>query len=372
MTKDTVVSTAALQEAVALGLRLGKTDQSTQVHLASDAGGLRVVVSHLGNWYERKLVAQHSTQGKELDVSVPLRQFASVVAALHGESTVVSLATGGRRLGLESGAARFAVPVVDALFEAQPVACKADDLSPAWDKLTSGFARVLHAVGHDETRYTLCGVHLDRDGDKLALFASDGHRLSLTRVPYPAGLSLPEGQSVIVSGDAARVLQACAQPEGRFAIDGSSIHYADETQSLVVRLIDGQSPDWRAVVPSDAIEQTVTTSAGSLIEAVEQAKAIGATGLRIATSKESGTLTLSATNIDTGDLVVTYQAAIDGKKAEGKFAVNPFYLRDACRAVPGDEVVLHLRSDLDPLVVLPAGEDVASAKVVCLVMPMRL
>ena len=371
MTREMVIDTTALQEAVALGLRLGKTDATTQVRLTSKGDVLTVGVSHLAARYERRLSAQEKAPGAELDVSVPLRQFASVVSALHGGFTVVALATGGRRLGLESGAARFAVPVVDALFEVQAVECKANDLSPLWDKLTSGLARVLHAVGHDETRYTLCGVHLDRDGDKLALYASDGHRLSLTRVPYPAGLSLPEGQSVIVSGDAARLLQACAQPEGRFSIEGSAIHYADETQTLVVRLIDGQSPAWRGVIPSEKVTQTITTSSASLIEAVEQAKAIGATGLRLKSSRGGGTLTLSASTPDTGDLVVTNLAAIDGE-AEAEVAVNPYYLRDACRAVPGDEVVLHVRDKTEPMVLLPAGEDVNSAKVVCLVMPMRL
>lgn len=371
MTREMVVDTAALQEAVALGLRLGKTDATTQVRLESDGETLTVGVSHLAARYQRRLVAQEKAPGDELDVSVPLRQFASVVAALHGSFTVVALASNKRRLGLDSGAASFTVPIVDTLFEVKDVECKANDLSPQWDRLSSGLSRVLHAIGHDETRYTLCGVHVDRDGDKLALYASDGHRLSLTRVPYPTGLSLPEGQSVIVSGDAARLLQACAQPEGRFAIEGSAIHYADETQSLVVRLIDGQSPAWRGVVPNEPPTQSVTTSSASLVEAVEQAKAIGATGLRLKTSRELGTLTLSASTPDTGDLVVTNLATIDGA-AEAEVAVNPYYLRDAGKAIPGDEVVLHVRDKTEPLVLLPAGESVDSAKVVCLVMPMRI
>jgi len=366
----TKVRTEGLQEALALGLRVGRTDGTTQVRLEGNGDTLRVSVNVVGDWYERRLgvLGDIST----LRCSVPLRHFAAVVGALHGETTTLDCPSLARRLTVKSGAARFAVPLIDADSAVVSVPCKADDLSPQWDKLSTAFERVAHAVGHDETRYVLCGVSLSRDGDRLALMATDGHRLALTRTAWPVGLTLGEDAQVIVAGDSAKLLRACAKAEGRFTFDGSAIHYADDSQALVMRLIDGQHPDWRSVVEAVGEGQTVTVESGLLVETTEQARAIGGGSLRVKATVEGQSVTLAAADLELGELVVTHDAAVVGADTDGDIGLNPNYLRDAVKAIGGASVDLRLASKLEPILVLPHGETVASAKTLSVIMPVRV
>ncbi|MFM2151637.1 MAG: hypothetical protein RL199_72, partial [Pseudomonadota bacterium] len=324
----------------------------------------------LGDWYERRLGVLDGIS--TLQVVVPLRHFAAVVGALHGETTTLDCPSLARRLSVTSGAARFAVPVVEADSAFAAVPCAADDLCPQWDKLSTAFERVAHAVGHDETRYTLCGVSLSRDGDRLALMATDGHRLAVTRTAWPVGLTLDADSHVIVSGDAAKMLRGCAKAEGRFAFATNAIHYADESQALVMRLIEGQSPDWRSVVDVGGEAQTVTVESSLLVETTEQARAIGGGSLRVKATVAGQSVTLTATEPDLGELVVTHDAAVVGKDCATDIGLNPHYLRDAVKAIGGSAVDLLLTSKEEPILVLPHGETLASAKTLAVVMPVRV
>jgi DNA polymerase-3 subunit beta len=366
----TKVRTEQLQEALALGLRVGRTDGTTQVQLEGHGDTLRVSVNVLGDWYQRRLGVADGISTMRAVVS--LRHLAAVVGALHGETTTLDCPSGARRLSVASGAARFGVPLIDAdLFDIS-VACKADDLSPQWDKLSTACEKVAHAVGHDETRYTLCGVSMSRDGDRLALMATDGHRLALTRTAWPVGLTLSDSAQIIVSADATRMLRACAKPEGRFMFDCSSIHYADNSQALVMRLIDGQSPDWRSVIDINSTGQIVTVESGLLVETTEQARAIGGGSLRVKATVAGQSVTLTAADLELGELVVTHDAAVVGAETQSDIGLNPTYLREAVKAVGGASVDLRLIAKEEPILVLPHGETVATAKTVCVIMPVRV
>lgn len=366
----TKVRTEELQEALALGLRVGRTDGTTQVRLEGHGDTLRVSVNVIGDWYERRLGVADGIS--TLLAVVSLRHLAAVVGALHGETTTLDCPSLARRLTVASGAARFGVPIIDGDHADISVPCKADDLSPQWDKLSSAFERVAHAVGHDETRYTLCGVSLSRDGDRLSLMATDGHRLAVTRTAWPLGLTLEEGANVIVSSDSAKLLRACAKAEGRFAFESNAIHYADDSQALVMRLIDGQSPDWRSVVEGIPEGQTVSVDHGLLVETTEQARAIGAGSLRVKATVAGQSITITAADLELGELVVTHDAAVVGADVANDIGLNPNYLREAVKAVGGSPVDLRVVSREEPILVLPHGETVASAKTLSVIMPVRI
>ena len=363
------VKTQELDAAIRTGGVLGKAGHATTVELSkTDAGALSVVVTSTdGHWYERLCgVLGESSQRERMKVSVALRQLAAVVGVLRGEETDLSF--DGRRLSVKSGAARFALPVVSEEATVSRKLCAASELSAQWDRIGPALDRVLPSVSHDESRYVLNGVHFERDGDHLVLVSSDGHRLSLTRVAWPAGDCGLAQDGVIVSAEACRLLRASASPEGRWCIDGGAVHYWDEEQSLVLRLIDGEFPAWRQVLPSDAAQQVVTVASGALSDTVDQARAIGADGIVL--DVEPQLLTLSTATLEAGALVVE-QPVTTSAETRAKTRMNPLYLRDAVRSVGGGSVALHLRDAIEPVVVTAEGESLADAKTVVVVMPMR-
>lgn len=363
------VKTAELDAAIRTGGVLGKAGHATTVRLDQSSVGVLsvVVVSTDGHWYERLCKAHgEPKKGETFATSVALRQLAAVVGVLRGEETDLSF--DGRRLVVRSGAARFALPVVSEELTAKGKPCAATELSAQWDRIGAALDRVMPSVSHDESRYVLNGVHFERDGDHLVLVSSDGHRLSLTRVAWPAGeCGIPQ-DGVIVSAEACRLLRASASPEGHWCVSEGAIHYADETQSLVLRLIDGEFPAWRQVVPTEESLQVVTVSSGALSDTVDQARAIGADGIVL--EVEPNLLTLSTSTADTGALVVE-QPVVTVTESKSRTRMNPVYLRDAVRAMVGGSVDLHLRDSIEPVIVVAEGERIADARTVVVVMPMR-
>jgi DNA polymerase-3 subunit beta len=321
-----------------------------------------------GGWIERRIAAK---VGDKLVAALSLRQLAAIVGVLVGEDVEITVA--GKRCTVSSGGSTFRLPVNDVEPLARRCAVTATDAQ--WASVAGAIDRVSHAVSHDTTRYNICGVHVQREGDSLVAVATDGHRLALARAAYPAaGCELPT-EGVIVSLSAVRVLHATGSGEGRWRIAGSALHYADEAQKLVVPLVAGTFPDWRGVVSTqdysreDEVGVAVSTSA--LVEVVDQSRAIGATGIAIELDGNAGTLRLAAQNADHGDLDATRQGRMAHGTRSVRMASNPNYLREALRCIGTESVELRFGSDLDPIIALPADSSIGQARALSVVMPMR-
>jgi DNA polymerase III sliding clamp (beta) subunit (PCNA family) len=118
--------------------------------------------------------------------------------------------------------------------------------------------------------------------------------------------------------------------------------------------------------------QTVSVDHGLLVETTEQARAIGAGSLRVKATVAGQSVTLMAADLELGELVVTHDAAVVGKDTESDIGLNPHYLREAVKAIGGSPVDLRLVSREEPIIVLPHGETLGSAKTLAVIMPVRI
>ncbi|MCZ7617361.1 MAG: hypothetical protein M5U32_03315 [Myxococcota bacterium] len=154
--------------------------------------------------------------------------------------------------------------------------------------------------------------------------------------------------------------------EVELGFEGNSALARKGDVTLVMRLVEGEFPNYRQVLPKNNT-QRVTLASDLLAQAVRRASLVSVERSKaIRLELIPGILRITSTNPDLGDafeeLDVDYQG--DGLSV----GFNARYLLDSLSAFHAKEIELLLEDELSPALVRPA-EDTDS---VAVVMPMRL
>jgi DNA polymerase-3 subunit beta len=273
------------------------------------------------------------------------------------DNAAVSLRCGSASYKLNGLAADEFPPVVPAA-------------ATSWMTLDAGTLRAMlaqtsFAISHDESRYTLNGVLLAADDTQLRLVATDGHRLALATTtlaqPAPAVSAIVPRKAVM---EIMRVLGS--GEEVRVAVTDNQFVLELPNFVMAARLIEGQFPNYEAVIPTGHPVQL--TIARAVLAGVLRRVAVMAEDRNkpVKLVLAPGALTLAAASQDLGEA----EEALEVDTGGGDFAIafNSRYIQDALAAVPSDDVILELKDSFSPGVVRGA----ADASYRCVIMPMRV
>jgi DNA polymerase III subunit beta len=228
----------------------------------------------------------------------------------------------------------------------------------------------LFAVSLDETRINLSGVFVENQPDVLRMVATDGHRLALIdrkvegTVP-DKGVILPrkgllEARKLLEAGDGGEDMIT-------LSIDGAIAKVLRGRAELFMRLIEGEFPDYRQVIPKQS-KAKVGLPRADFLHALSCASVLSserAKGIRI--TLRPGALEVQASNPDVGD--GTYETEVGYSGEELSIGFNGRYLIEALMAMrEGDRVEFMASDDVSPGILRPEGDD----SYYYVVMPMRL
>lgn len=243
--------------------------------------------------------------------------------------------------------------------------------------------QVLFAAATDESRPILTGALAAFEGNRLTLAAADGFRLSVRELSLSRPALAP--LSVIVP---ARALNELSRIVGQVEMEEEAkldvmvtpaknqilfqLREADPNVELVSQLIEGNFPDFRAIIPT-SYNTRVTVETAAFHEAVRIAYLFArdsANIVRLTITPGSdlgpGTMRVSATSAEQGDDVSELQVLAEGEPIE--IAFNARYLIDVLSVVDEPEVVLDTISPSRPGTIRPRGND----QFVCVIMPMHI
>jgi DNA polymerase III subunit beta len=228
------------------------------------------------------------------------------------------------------------------------------------------------AMSTDESRYVLNGIYISLKDHKLTMVATDGRRLALADEEVEVGES-SQGEFIVPS-KTVNELNRLLQPKG-----GVEIHYAENQASfrltgenpgagdsvlVISKLIEGNYPNYRQVIPSE-MKERIALAREEFLHALRRAE--------IMTSEKSNSVKLSfgknkleitANSADIGEAKETL--AVNYKGPELAIAFNPRYMIDPLNALAQDEVFVELIDELSPGVLKINGP------FLYVVMPMRL
>ena len=220
------------------------------------------------------------------------------------------------------------------------------------------------AASRDEARPVLTGVLLEVSREGVTLVATDSYRLAVRDL---VATSAGEAKAIVPEralSEAGRAAQAVEKGEIRLFVDESQISFQIGGLTLTSRLIEGEFPNYRQLLP-EAYENRLTVSRQLLLDAVKRVGLLARDTSPVRLEFNALGVKLSSSSPDLGQAVEAVEARFEGEDLTAAF--NPHYLSDGLAAATGETVRLEVRDGLKPGVV--KGE---SDEFTYLVMPVRL
>ena len=199
------------------------------------------------------------------------------------------------------------------------------------------------------------------------MVATDSYRLSVKETVLET--ALPSGFEVNVP---ARALQELARVAGhaeeeqlRISVRQNQILFELDGVILSSRLIDGQFPNYRQLLP-ETFEHELRIAGSELTEVVRRISLLAQKNAPLRLAFESGELTISAQTPDIGEARESMPVSFQGEPLEIGF--NPEFLRAGLEAIEEGDVVVKLISPLRPGLIESGDE----SRFRYLIMPIRL
>ena len=228
-------------------------------------------------------------------------------------------------------------------------------------------SRVARSASRDETRPVLTGILMSATGQELRMVATDSYRLSVKETTLEAPL-----QKALEANVPARALQELVRiaqqaPEASLAVSVGQNQVIFELGDTILssRLIDGQFPNYRQLLP-ESVEHELRVASAELTDVVRRISLLAQKNAPLRLSFSEGTLTVSAQTPDVGEASEAIPVPFHGEPFEIGF--NPEFLRDGLESIESDELVLKLISPLRPGLI----ESPDTGDFVYLIMPIRL
>ncbi len=231
--------------------------------------------------------------------------------------------------------------------------------------------RTVYAASLDETRYNLNGVFIEllRDISKLRMVATDGHRLAYVDRAVGSDLGNLENGVIIPRKGVAelkRLVDEEDADEVEIGFEGNSGLARKGDVTLVMRLIEGEFPNYRQVIPREISHQLVLETE-PFTHALRRVALLSAERSRaVKLEFEEGKLALSSSNPDLGE--AREELDVDYAGEPVSIAFNARYLIDAFAATRAKEVRFGFRDALSPAQVVPTDDE----DNLSVVMPMRV
>lgn len=234
------------------------------------------------------------------------------------------------------------------------------------------------AISTEETRYYLNGIFMHQSDDgRLALVATDGHRLARWRAPLPDGAAGMPGV-IVPRKTVGELLKIAKHGEpgalAKLALSDTKLSVEIGDTVLVSKLIDGTFPDYGRVIPATH-DAEVAIDRDDLEAAVGRVTTVNSERGRAVKLVFAGeTLRLEVANPDAGSASEEI-AARPTADAEPDLEIgfNGRYLGDMCTALAGDTIAARLPKDAgSPTIFVPVPEETDGRDRLVVLMPMRV
>lgn len=221
--------------------------------------------------------------------------------------------------------------------------------------LKESIEHVAFAAAADDSRPVLTGVSVEITSDGITFAAANAFRLAVHSEPfedeYILELSLLIPAKTLT--ELARILPSDGTVQMFVTPNRSQVLFHTETLDLVSRLIEGNYPNFRNIIPKERTTRAVveTKELSAAVKSVAPFASESAGIARIAVGADS--LTIEATAEDVGSNVSTISASVDG--AEQQIIFNAKYLSDVLSVIQTPEVALELTTAQRPGALKPIG-----------------
>lgn len=297
-------------------------------------------------------------------LALPSKKMYEIVRELG--SSIIEISTlDPFKLVIQAGQSVFQLSGMDAGdYPAWASPEEGSEVSISAEKLLYMIDKTMFAASSDDSRFNLNGILFERDENKTRFVATDGHRLAL----ISEELGLPLERNVVVPrkgiAELRRVLEGVKE-EIVFGIENKNLFVKTERFLMTVRLIEGEYPDYRKVIPAPG-DNFVKINRQNLIKTIRRVAVFTSDRNKgVTVQVVPGKMEITAQHPDLGTARDVVDVQYEG--AEFSVIVNASYLQEAVNAVDTEIMYLEFQKEGSPVILRPEGTDTYFN----LVMPMR-
>ncbi len=293
---------------------------------------------------------------KEGATTLPARRLFNIIRELPSSGIQIDV-DGKNAASIRSGQSFFKIlGLPEEEFPPLPKFEDAKVVTIRQKELRDGLRKTSYAISTDETRYVLNGVLFSFKDNKLTLVATDGRRLAMLDIE----LEFPRSHEadIIVPTKAVTELQRLLTDDGEVKVSMGSGQIAFDRMGsgqiafdlnktlLVSKLIEGNYPNYKQVIPSEAKER-VTLERETFLNSLRRVSLLASdksNSIKLNFSKNN--IEITANTPEVGEAKESLAVAYKGR--DFSIAFNPEFLMAPLRNLAEDEVFLDLIDEMSP------------------------
>lgn len=290
---------------------------------------------------------------KEGGLTVPARLFQDLVSSLP--SGVIELEQEENRLHIQTDHYKSVINGVSAdEFPVMPAIDKGMSLHISGSVLKEGLQQVVFAASNDENRPVLTGVLFQTIENSLYIAATDSYRLAERRLME----SKQETKLLVPASALHDVLRIISDQteDVEMVCDEQQVLFRIGEVELVARLIDGNYPDYRKLIP-DVFSTTATMPRPEFINVTKVTslfarESAGSIVLSVDDAAESMWLRAVASQLGENNATVSVKA-----EGSGEITLNSRYLLEALQAMNGKRVRIGFNGKVEAVLLSDPDDD---------------
>jgi len=344
----------------------------SNVLIEAEEGHISLTTTNLDLGIRCRIKADVSEPG---GLTLPVRKLATIIRELPQNEIFIETSE-NNQAKITSGGSNFKIMGISTEeFPPLPSFENRHVFELSQTEIVSMLKSVSYGQSSDENRYILNGVYFNFADEKLTLVATDGRRLALTALDTEisednaGSLILPaktvaELERLMGKGDKVKIAFNDRQAAFEISIDDSSDTGLVDHLYLVSKIVEGNYPNYRQVIPKET-EHRVKIERELMLECVHRAALVTSdksNSVKLKVSKNL--LEISGSSAEYGESHESMAIAYDGPEVQVAF--NPQFLIEPLKALTKDEVFFEFKDELSP------GLFKTLDNFICVFMPLRL
>jgi DNA polymerase III subunit beta len=313
--------------------------------LRTDANRLLVAATNLEIATTQYIGAKIAKPGA---ITIPARLVSEFISSLPKES--VDLKVVGDNLHIKSGKYTSIINgVIADDFPELPTINESSSIqySVKTEDFKQAVSQTIITTSNDSTRPVLTGVYWHSHDGELILAATDGYRLS-ERVLVK---TTSEVSAIIPTQTLQEVMRTITDDgeEVDILFDETQVRFRINDAEIISRLIDGNFPDYRQLVPKKS--DTIVVIPKSDFVRVTKIAGLFAResggSVTLTASEDTNSLSIHSIASQLGENTSEATATVSG---EGQVTLNSRYLTEALSVIEGDSVEFSFSGKLSPCI----------------------
>ena len=236
-------------------------------------------------------------------------------------------------------------------------------------ELKKALSQVIFAVSNSETRMELSGVLFDFNDGKLVVVSTDSYRLAEKEVKIETNVKNGENKKIIIPAktiqELIKILSGVRDDDAlegdmkdvEFYVSENQVMFSFGPVELISRLIEGQYPDYRQIIPG-ASKTKVVIGKDELVRAVKMASLFSKTGINdvnLDFPKGKNTALISSISGQAGENMTELSAEVVGE--DNGVVINHRYFLDGLNNFDSENILIEVIDNNTPCILRPEKGD---------------